>query len=81
MRQFPRIANHIAAAWDDLEQFEGYMSSLLTDSRGGRKGLPGDVLMELVALDRYRHSVRNARPAIALRMSGGAIRSDVGRSV
>jgi hypothetical protein len=57
MRQFPRIANVIAAAWNDLEQFETYISSLLTDKRGGRKGFPGEVLMELGALDRYRHSV------------------------
>jgi hypothetical protein len=65
MRQFPRIANLIAAAWDDLVQFEIYMDSLLTDKRGGRKGFPTDVIAELAALDIYRHTVReHALPPI-----------------
>jgi hypothetical protein len=72
MRQFPRIANLIAAAWEDLVQFEIYMDSLLTDKRGGRKGFPSDVIAELGALDIYRHTVQGcALPAIAW--------SDVGR--
>ena len=57
IRHFPRIANMIAAAWDDLVQFETYMDSLLTDKRGGRKGFPTDVIAELGALDIYRHTV------------------------
>ena len=58
MRQFPRIANLIAAAWDDLVLFETCMDSLMTDKRGGRKGFPGDVITELGALDMYRHTVQ-----------------------
>ena len=58
MGQFPRVANLIAAAWDDLMQFEIYMDSLLTDKRGGRKGFPGEVIAELGALDIYRHTAR-----------------------
>jgi len=58
MRQFPRIANQIAAAWDDLVQFDTYMDSLLTDKRGGRNGFPSDVIAELGALDNYRHTRR-----------------------
>lgn len=66
VRHFPRIANMIAAAWDDLVQFETYMDSLLTDKRGGRKGFPTDVIAELGALDIYRHTVREcALSAIA----------------
>src|SRR5262249_54388579 len=71
MRQFPRIANLIAAAWDDLVQFERYMDSLLTDKRGGRRGFPTDVMAELGALSTYRHSVRECATATAW--------SDVGR--
>jgi hypothetical protein len=72
MRQFPRIANFIAAAWDDLVQFEIYVDSLLNDKRGGRKGFPSDVIAELGTLDTYRHTVQEcAPPAIAW--------SDVGR--
>jgi hypothetical protein len=66
MRQFPRIGNQIAAAWDDLVLFEAYMDSLLTDKRRGRKGFPGDVITELSALDIYRRTAHKcALPAIA----------------
>ena len=58
MRQFPRIANQIAAAWDDLVQFETYMHSLLTDQRGARNGFPSDVINELGTLDMYRHTIQ-----------------------
>ena len=62
LRQFPRIANLIAAAWDELAQFEMYMDSLLTDKRGRRKGFPPDVIAELSALDICRHTVRECAP-------------------
>ena len=66
MRQFPRIGNQVAAAWDDLVQFETYMHSLLTDQRGARKGFPSEVINELGALDMYRHTVQEcALPAKA----------------
>ena len=72
MRQFPRIANLIAAAWEDLVLFEVCMDSLLTDKRGGRKGFPSDVIAELSALDQHRHTFKEpALPPIAW--------SDVGR--
>jgi hypothetical protein len=56
MRHFARVANLIAAAWDDLDHFEGYMESLLTDKRGRRKGFPPEVIAELTSLDVYRHA-------------------------
>ena len=62
MRQFARIANLIAVAWDDLEHFETYMDSLLTDKRGGRKGFPTDVVAELSALDVYRNTQECTSP-------------------
>ncbi len=66
MRRFPRIANLIAANWNDLVQLEIYMDSLLTDKRGGRKGFPSEVIAELGALDIYRHTVQErALPALA----------------
>ena len=66
MRQFPRIANLIAAAWDDLVLFEICMDSLLTDKRGGREGFPSEVIAELSALGHYRHTVQEpGSPAIA----------------
>jgi hypothetical protein len=58
VRQFPRIANLIAAAWRDPKSFYGYMESLLHDKRGGRKGFPPEILHELVALQQF-YEMRN----------------------
>ena len=58
LRQYPRIANLIAAAWKDHKAFSSYMESLLTDKRGNRKGFPPEVLNELVALQRF-YEMRN----------------------
>lgn len=59
MRHFARIANVIAATWGDLECFETYMESLLTDKRGNRKGFPPDVLAELSTLEVYRLAIQD----------------------
>jgi hypothetical protein len=58
LRQYPRIANLIAAAWRDPKAFYPYMDSLLTDKRGNRKGFPGEILNELVALQQF-YEMRN----------------------
>src|SRR5215471_20121725 len=60
MRQFARIANLIAATWGNLEHFEPYMESLLTDKRGNRKGFPPEVLTELSALEAYRLTIERS---------------------
>ena len=57
MRQFARVANLIAATWSDLEAFETYMESLLTDKRRNRKGFPPEVVEELSALEVYRLAI------------------------
>ena len=57
LRQFARIANLIAATWRDSEHFDAYMGSLLTDTRGNRRGFPVEVLRELEALRRYRDTL------------------------
>ena len=48
--QFPRIANRLAAEWVNPETCRAYLYELLTDTRGGRKGFPEDVLGDLLAL-------------------------------
>ena len=53
LRQYPRIANLIAATWGDRASFETYMESLLTDKRGNRRGFPPEVLKDLAALRRF----------------------------
>jgi hypothetical protein len=53
MRDFPRIANQIARAWNDAPALEACLDSLLVDRRGGRRGFPGDVHHELLSLREY----------------------------
>jgi hypothetical protein len=45
--QYPRIANTIVELRFDRAKLENYFQSLLNDSRGGRKGFPFGVLMNL----------------------------------
>jgi hypothetical protein len=59
VRKFARIANLIAATWDDPKSFDAYMESLLTDKRGKRQGFPADVLAELVTLQRYHDTLKD----------------------
>jgi len=46
----PRIANALAECWDDAVRANAYIDDLLTDRRGGRRGLPTDVKEELQLL-------------------------------
>jgi hypothetical protein len=57
VRRYARIANLIAVSWGDRKSFRAYMESLLTDTRGNRRGFPPDVLGNLVALQHYRDSM------------------------
>jgi hypothetical protein len=40
---YPRVANLIAATWEDTEGLRAYLDELLIDRRGGRRGFPPDV--------------------------------------
>lgn len=53
LRQYARIANVFAATWNDPKALSSYMNCLLRDDRGNRKGLPPDILSELLALREY----------------------------
>jgi len=55
---FPRIANLIAAMWQDTNSSRRYMDDLLVDRRGNRQGFPVDVLRELFALRAYYDEIR-----------------------
>jgi hypothetical protein len=50
LRQFPRIANFMAAAWPDPDSLRPYLDELFVDRRGNRRGFPPDVMAELFAL-------------------------------
>jgi hypothetical protein len=53
LRHYARIANVLAAAWDDPTAASSYMDCLFRDERGDRKGFPPDVSNELQALREY----------------------------
>jgi hypothetical protein len=57
MRRFPRIANQLAAVWDEAPSVRSYLDSLLVDNRGHRQGFPPDVLKELLSLRLYHESL------------------------
>jgi len=48
-RWSPRIANLLAANWDEPEAMRAYLEDLLLDRRGGRQGFPPNVNSELLA--------------------------------
>ena len=50
---YPRIANSLAAMWQDTESLRTYFDGLLVDRRGSRKGFPPDVLNDLRVLRYY----------------------------
>ena len=51
--RFPRIANLLAANWDNPADCTAYISSLLHDQRGGRKGFPPEVQQDIHDLRVY----------------------------
>ena len=50
---YPRIANSLAAMWEDAEGLRAYFDELFIDRRGGRRGFPPDVLNDLRVLRYY----------------------------
>jgi hypothetical protein len=51
--RFGRIANLLAATWDNPKECTAYISSLLHDDRGGRQGFPPEVMQDLRDLRVY----------------------------
>lgn len=50
---YARLANRMAAVWDDPEQAEALFDELLIDRRGGRLGFPPLVAAELMRLHHF----------------------------
>jgi len=53
MCRYARVANVIAANWEDPKAFRDYMQSLFTGMPVNRRAFPPDVLNELIALQRH----------------------------
>ncbi len=54
--RFPRIVNMLALCWEDARMMENHFDSLLNDKRGGRRGFPTSVAIELGRLHKYYKS-------------------------
>lgn len=52
-RYYPRVANRLAEAWDDLERTDRLFDELLNDRRGKRRGFPERITVELQKLERF----------------------------
>ena len=48
--QFPRLANLLAANWNNPKDCSAFIYSLLHDQRGGRRGFPAAVMQDIVNL-------------------------------
>ncbi len=57
--QFPRVANAIAEAWDDVALCTSVLDHMLNDYRGGRRGFPAAVQAELGLLMRHQQQRQN----------------------
>lgn len=53
-RFYPRVANRLAACWNDPVAFEKLLHDLLVDRRGGRAGFSPRIVVELQVLGRFR---------------------------
>lgn len=58
---YPRIANRIAACWDDVPATGRLLADLLIDRRGGRAGFPVRVVADILRLHRI-HARRLSPP-------------------
>jgi hypothetical protein len=59
---YPRIANSLAAMWEDTEGLRAYFDELFIDRRGGRRGFPSDVLNDLRILRYYLAGSSHDKP-------------------
>jgi hypothetical protein len=55
--RFPHVANGLAAVWYEREKCCDYFDSLMRDRRGGRRGFPPRVALELTVLKRHHEAL------------------------
>ena len=60
--RYPRVANRLALCWAELDLTERLFDDLLNDRRGGRRGFPAPVLVELRALREVHVARRPPEP-------------------
>jgi len=61
MVRFPHVANNLAKVWHERKESCEYFDSLFHDRRGGRRGFPPRIALELTVLKQH-HDVLLRRP-------------------
>ena len=64
---YPRLANRLAAAWQDVAQTHEVFNDLLIDQRGGRKGFASPIAAELLRLQALHERRLTEPPARAIK--------------
>ena len=60
-RAYPRVVNQIAEVWNNNDACMAFLADLIVDRRGGRRGFPARVALELVAVRDHRMAVERLR--------------------
>ncbi len=63
--QYVRIANGLARAWPAPRACIDYLDGLLTDRRGGRRGFPFEVALEIAGLKDHYETIVHPSPQTA----------------
>jgi len=75
-RHYPRLANRIAARWDDTRAVGHLLTELTIDRRGGRRGFPPPVAADILRLHRL-HAKRLVAGAGVARKAVGNLPGNV----
>lgn len=60
--KYPRIINKLAAIWEVSDISSEYLSELLVDSRGNRKGFAPEISKEIWTLRAHKNADYNSKP-------------------
>lgn len=77
-RAYPHIVNNLALFWDDRQQCDTYLSSLIFSAdRPLREGFPPEISQEILALHNYHAKRANGRAANVVVRIGPILRQRV----
>lgn len=66
--RYPRVANQVAWHWHDPAATAGLLQDLLVDRRGGRRGFPRVVQVELRRLSALNAAALQAAGSVAMQL-------------
>lgn len=60
-RAYPRVVNNLAEVWNNPSACQALLVDLMVDQRGGRRGFPAAVAVEIAALRDHRSTLERMR--------------------